>query len=214
MKWLWLRFQGSSPIGKVDGQHEKPETDNPGAGGKNALDGQPFGGLDTTQESIPNMSVSVGSRQKHKENKEWGEKKGSNICITGGPGSRKWGQKKENVWSNSDSEFPPKLLSESKLQIWETQKTSIRINAETKRSKQASTTPRLIIFKPWRIKDAGRGVNVERRGGNGIHSGSKIRRHPSFQKPHKQKDDRMMCLMHWEKPHPTSLLLFALWSSL
>lgn len=130
------------------------QTDNPGAGEKNAFDGQPFGGPDTTQKSTPNMSISVGSSLKHKENKEWGDKKGSDICIMEGPGSRRWRQKRRNVWSTGDSAFSPKLLSESKLQIWKTQKTSIRINAETKRSKQASTTARLIIFKPQRIKDA------------------------------------------------------------
>lgn len=46
------------------------QTDNPGAGEKNAFDGQPFGGPDTTQKSTPNMSISVGSSLKHKENKE------------------------------------------------------------------------------------------------------------------------------------------------
>lgn len=46
----------------------------------------------------------------------------------------------------------PKLLSESKLQCWETQEISSRRNAKT-RSKQENTMPGLIIFKQQRIKD-------------------------------------------------------------
>ena len=57
-----------------------------------------------------------------------------------------------------------KLISDSNLQIQEAQRTTSRINAETKQNKQKTPTTRHIIFNLQKIKDQGKNLERNKRG--------------------------------------------------
>lgn len=127
--------------------------------------------VDWTQGGTLSSSLRESQQKptRNRENKERSDQKGKGICKREdqkAKNSREEGKCLKQEWLR----LSPKLLSESKLQFWETQRTSSRRNAKP-RSKQANTIPGLIIFRQQKIKDGEE--NVERRGGNGVHSGSK-----------------------------------------